>query len=173
MNKTSRLFLALWPDLSIQQAIHGWRDEWTWPPRAALVPRESLHLTLHFLGNVPNSRLPELVSGLKVAFHPFDLSFSRSEMWPHGIAVLEPDSIPDNLLKLHASLEVELQRLGLTTEARKYHPHITLARHAAETSLPINTPERLIKWRVNSYALIESRAQTHSYRVVQTFFKGE
>jgi 2'-5' RNA ligase len=169
MNNISRLFLALWPEISIQEAIQDWRDQWAWQPKTSLVPRESLHLTLHFLGNMPDSHLPELVQGLKVAFQPFDLSFSHPVMWPHGIAVLEPDSIPDNLLNLHASLEAALQRLGLSIEARKYHPHITLARHATGAILTSSTQKKLIQWHVHSYALIESQAQTHSYRVVQTF----
>jgi 2'-5' RNA ligase len=167
MNNSSRLFLALWPEISTQQAIQSCCDEWAWPPEASLVPPESLHMTLHFLGNVPDARLPELIQGLKVDFHPFDLSFSHPEMWQHGIAVLEPDSIPDNLLKLHASLDVALKKLELPTDTRKYHPHITLARHATGATFTTSAQENLVQWRVNSYALVESKMSR--YRMVQSF----
>lgn len=120
-----------------------------------MVRPESFHMTLHFLGDVSNSRLPELVQGLKVPFRPFELSFSRPRLWPHGIAVLEPDAVPVDLLQLHAALSAALQLLALSTEARAYHPHITVARRAEGASPPANMPP--VRWRVSAYALMESR----------------
>lgn len=164
----SRLFLALWPEKAVQHTLQVWRDEWTWPSGTSLVAAESLHLTLHFLGNVPNSRLPELVQGLQVSLHPFDLMFSRPQVWPHGVVVLEPDSVPGDLLKLHASLKAALQHLELPAETRAFRPHITLARHAAGVLLPADT--HFIKWNVCSYALIKSEQERISrYSVVHIF----
>ena len=54
----ARLFLALWPPPAVREAIAGWRGAWWWPPAARLVQDERLHLTLHFIGAVPASRLP-------------------------------------------------------------------------------------------------------------------
>lgn len=171
MNKSSRLFLALWPDIKVQQAIQDWRDDSTWPSSASLVPRESLHLTLHFLGNVPDVRLPELAQELNVPFQAFDLSFSQFNMWPHGIVVLEPHTIPENLLQLHVTLASALQRLELPIEARQYHPHITLARHSAGAT---NKQRTIVQWHVQGYALVRSQLgstlKSHSrYDVIQHF----
>src|SRR5690349_10480609 len=79
-NSTHRLFLALWPEVPIQTALHDWYKTWPWPSGAALVPKESLHLTLHFLGNVPHVLLPELMHGLQRSFHPFELSFNQPQL---------------------------------------------------------------------------------------------
>jgi len=163
---TSRLFLALWPKADIQHTLLSWRDAWGWPSDAAPVRPEALHLTLHFLGNVPDSRLPDLQQGLKVAFRPFDLSFGHNRLWQHGVAVLEPDAVPDGLLQLHASLAAALDDLGLKTEARTYRPHITFARNAARATLPAHQNEHSFQWQVNGYALIRSR---DGYSVVRHY----
>lgn len=170
---TSRLFLALWPDLTTQIALHHCGNELMWPSGASLVPKESLHLTLHFLGNVSNARLPELVQGLKVPFHSFNLSFSCPQLWHHGVVVMEPDAVPNGLLKLHSSLDAALKRLDLPTEAQHFRPHITLARHAHDLSLPTDIERKSKHWHVNSYALIQSQyAQTNRYRVVHRYFNS-
>ena len=50
---TSRLFLALWPDDGTREALAGCRDAWAWDAHAVPERTERLHLTLHFLGAVP------------------------------------------------------------------------------------------------------------------------
>jgi 2'-5' RNA ligase len=89
-----RLFVAVWPDAPVRDALAAWQRAWTWPPGAALVPSEGLHLTLHFLGNVPVDEVPALTPALRVAFEPFELQFGRAEMWPGGTAVVRPDHTP-------------------------------------------------------------------------------
>lgn len=164
--RTSRLFLALRPEIDVQNALCSLRDAWAWPPGTSLVKPEALHLTLHFLGDVPDTRLPELVHGLKVAVHPFTLSFSHPEHWYHSLTVLEPDSVPDELLQLHATLATALHDLALATETRTYRPHITLARNATGAVLPANQKVQLIQWPVTEYALIKSQ---DGYSVVQRY----
>jgi RNA 2',3'-cyclic 3'-phosphodiesterase len=166
-NINSRLFLALWLDIATQQAIQAQRNQCIWPANASLVRPESLHLTLHFLGNVPDTRLSELTQQLRVAVHPFELRLNGIQMWPHGIAVLKPDNIPDELLRLHSSLAVAIQSLGLPTEERPYRPHITLARHAADAVFPVHTQDS-IRWRVQGYALAKSQAG--QYTLLQQYF---
>jgi 2'-5' RNA ligase len=171
MNKepdSSRLFLALWPDSGVRSALQCRLDEWVWPSKAAPVRPDSLHLTLHFLGNVANARLPELVQGLQVPFSPFELSFNRATLWPHGIAVLVPDTVPEGLLRLHALLTAALQRLALQAEVRPYRPHVTLARRAEGAAPP--QPGPMVKWPVQGYALMESRLDVRGeYRLTHRY----
>jgi 2'-5' RNA ligase len=152
---STRLFLALWPEPVLRDALRAWRDGWSWPKPAAPVPTPKLHLTLHFLGNQPSASVPALADGLAVPFTPFELALGRPVLWPHGIAVLEPHTEPEPLLQLHAALGAALTGLGLVPEARKYRPHVTLARRANNALAPLQGPR--IDWDVRSYALVESR----------------
>ncbi|WP_036251436.1 RNA 2',3'-cyclic phosphodiesterase [Massilia sp. BSC265] len=152
---TTRLFLALWPDPALRHLLTGWRDAWVWPKGAAPVHADKLHVTLHFLGGLPSDRLPELLDGLKVPFEPFRLDLMRAALWHNGIAVLEPDLTPPGLAALHTRLSDALVALGLQPEARRYRPHVTMARRAAGATVPTDGPPVL--WDVRGYALVESK----------------
>jgi 2'-5' RNA ligase len=153
--ESARLFLALWPEPAVRDALRAWRDAWEWPRSASPVDTQKLHMTLHFLGNQPRASLPALLEGLAVPFTPFQLSLGQPRLWPHGIAVLEPYAAPESLPELHAALGAALAGLGLEPEARKFRPHVTLARHADKAVAPVQGPP--INWDVRGYALVESR----------------
>jgi 2'-5' RNA ligase len=154
-SESTRLFLALWPDPHKRAALARWRDAWTWPRGASPVRDDKLHMTLHFLGNLPSERVPELVAGFEVPLDPFQLELGVAKLWPHGIAVLEPHEEPEELLALHARLAGALVGLGLQPEERKFRPHVTLARRAAGSIVPASGPP--ISWDIQAYALVESR----------------
>jgi len=153
--ETSRLFLALWPGPATRHQLREARDAWQWPRGATPVHTDKLHLTLHFLGDVPSERLPELLDGFAAPFDAFRLDLGTPVLWPHGIAVLEPLAEPPELLALHARLGDALLALGLQPEARSYRPHVTLARRAGGVTVPQDSPA--IAWQADRYALVESR----------------
>ena len=165
---TTRLFLALWPDATIRQALRERRDAWDWPRGASPVATIKLHMTLHFLGSIPSERVPELRRGLAVPFSPFSLSIGVPKLWSHGIAVLEPQREPPELLQLHANLAEALVALGLEPEARTFRPHVTLARRANGVVVP---PEaEPLTWDVKGYALVESKPDSGGgYTVLQEY----
>ena len=165
---TARLFIALWPDAAVREALREWRDAFAWPKSASPARTEQLHVTLHFLGNFPQVRLPELVAGIGVRFAPFELDFGHPELWHGGIAVLAPNTVPEPLLALHGALGAALERLGLPLEARPYRPHVTLARRAGPVLAPIQGPP--ISWQVDRYALMQSKmGDGAEYGVVQAY----
>lgn len=149
-----RLFVALWPDPAIRHRLAEWRDGWTWPRAATPVRTERLHVTVHFLGEIGSERVPDLGEALRVPFKPFRLQFGRPELWPHGIAVLAPEAIPEPLLELHASLSGALRRVDVPLDSRTYRPHVTLARRAGNAIPASNGPA--IEWPVEDYRLMES-----------------
>jgi 2'-5' RNA ligase len=149
-----RLFIALVPDAPVREQLALWRDAWTWPRSATPVKTERLHVTLHFLGDVEADRVEQLADLLPDSFAPFDLVLSHTEIWPHGIGVLEPESMPAALKDLHAKIAVVLQDLGLPVDARPYRPHVTLARRAAGAVRQGQGPS--INWRIDRYALMQS-----------------
>ena len=165
MAQTLRLFIGLWPDDATRLALAGWQRAWRWPAGAAPVVPERLHLTVHFLGQVEESRLPELVAGLRLPpFEPFELRLGHAEVWPRGLAVLCPDEIPAGLARLHADLADALRRLALPVEARPFRPHLSLARKAAAAAPPAEAIE--LRWRVGGYALVQSE---RGYRTLASY----
>jgi 2'-5' RNA ligase len=162
---TTRLFLALWPDGAVRKSLETWRDAWIWPAGAAPVQSDKLHVTLHFLGNQPASLLPALLDGLDVPFSPFRLELGRARLWHHGIAVLEPEVEPEELVLLHADLASALLDLGITPEERKYRPHVTMARRAMRATPPAEGPP--VAWTIDGYALVQS--QDGVYTVLRNY----
>jgi 2'-5' RNA ligase len=153
----ARLFIALWPGHELRDALEAWCGSWHWPETAKRIPPERLHLTLHFLGEVPRERLPALREALRLPFAPFTLSLGWPAVWPGGIAVLEADRSPPRLRVLHASLGATLQSLSLPVETRRFRPHLTIARRARTAVAPSTGPR--LQWPVRGYALVESRRQ--------------
>jgi 2'-5' RNA ligase len=151
-----RLFTALWPPAALQSALAALRDRWQWPPGAALVATDRLHVTLHFIGQVPARRLPELVAGLDVPLQSAELRLGSAQqhVWPGGIAVLELEA-PEPLRGLHARLSQALERLGLPVEERAWKPHVTFARKARGAT-PACDVDGLPRWVVGDYALVRS-----------------
>lgn len=126
---TIRLFAALAiPDdvadvlLSMQKNIGGakWR------------PRENLHLTLRFFGEIAEpvaNDVAEELANLADRTPPFELRL-KSAGWfgkeePHTLWVGVGESAP--LKKLAADCERAARRAGLTPEPRNFAPHVTVA----------------------------------------------
>jgi 2'-5' RNA ligase len=151
-----RLFLALWPDDDVRARLAAAQRSWRWPPRAAVVAPERLHLTLHFLGEVDEPAAESLVARLPPWPGPFTLRLDHAALWQHGIAVLGADEVPPGLAELHAALAGTLLDLGLRVESRRLRPHVTLARHAQGAKLPAAAVR--IDWPVRGYELVRSVA---------------
>ena len=103
-------------------------------------PRENFHLTLHFLGEVPESRLPELIALIDATQSPrFSLRFENVGRFtqkkldtPSGRAVsalwwVAPNKNPQ-LNAVQRELGQRLSEAGFPTPDRVFHPHLTLAR---------------------------------------------
>ncbi len=158
--------MALWPGDAVRRRLVAERDRWRWSPAARPTPDAKLHLTLHFIGRVERTRLEPVAVGLIVPFAPFRVSLGRHASWPNGIASLEPSTVPERLETLHGALAAALVALELPVEARRFRPHVTLARDARRSIAP--STDAAIAWRVDRYALVESRPDG-AYGVVATY----
>lgn len=160
-----RLFLALWPSPAARRALAAWRGACPWGGHARLVPDERLHLTLHFLGQVPRTRLPEL-RALPVPARRVDLTLDTLALWRQGVAVLQPSVVPSALQDLHGALGRALAALDLPVDVRPWRPHVTLARGAdapaGEPSLVQLSP---VRWRTAGHVLVESLPDGGGYVV--------
>jgi 2'-5' RNA ligase len=163
-----RLFLALWPDAQTRAAIAAWQQAWDWPPAAAPVAAARLHLTLHFIGSVAGERLPQVTTGLRLAFEPFDFSLDRADVWPNSVAVLQPERIPHAMSGLHRGLAHALEQLALPVESRPFRPHVTLARRARGATAPAQ--HDAVSWRAREgYVLAQSLPCGAGYEIVARF----
>jgi len=96
---------------------------------------DQLHITLHFLGDLPSEKLEELKEALRETppeIKPLELSFSSWGVFPPGsggrILWVGLCGEVAQLGNLHAELAKILVRCGIDVEKRSYSPHITVAR---------------------------------------------
>lgn len=169
---TVRLFLALWPGPAGRRALAAHRQQWAWPEAARLLPPARLHLTLHFLGQVPTAKLPPLTAAIDTlaASAPaanMGLSLGQAEVWSNGVAVLCPSDEPPALRRLHGALGELLPALGLPREPRPFRPHVSLARHAAGAQPPLAAPA--VRLDLRSVVLVQSE---RGYRVLRRWPLG-
>lgn len=102
-------------------------------PRLSWTKGGNLHLTLKFLGEVDEQRVPRIVeaAGTCPMMTPVTLRPAGLSLLPprRAFRVLAAALAPDEALtSLQACLEARLGQLGFERERRPYHPHITLAR---------------------------------------------
>ena len=103
-------------------------------PWVAWIPAEKLHITIKFIGELPETVLDPLVDALREAGQrhtAVDLAaggigafpnFRRPHVVWYG---MEPHP---RLELLHHDIEVACERLGVEVEGRPFRPHLTLGR---------------------------------------------
>jgi len=101
-------------------------------PGAKWRPRENLHLTLRFFGEVAEPIADEIDSELSQvgdATAPFDLTLKGAGSFggadPHALWVGAAEN--QALTKLATACERAARRAGLKPESQKFKPHVTLA----------------------------------------------
>ena len=103
--------------------------------RIQWVKPESIHLTLKFLGDIPEALVPEIQTALACATG----KHNRFAAEVRGLGVFPDVRTPqvlwvgmathaDALTQLAADVETALGTIGFAPEARRFSPHLTLAR---------------------------------------------
>lgn len=133
-----RLFVGIKLDQGVTDYLAGLREECPLPGDEAEVKwlkAPQLHLTLRFLGDVPDSQLPkicEVVDRVSRSLNPFDLKVDGVDCFPdHGAVRIIWAKLRDEggtLARCFSDLEAELTALGFSPERRELVPHVTLAR---------------------------------------------
>lgn len=89
---------------------------------------ENFHLTLAFLGEQSEERIPAVFAALdELDFPPLDLTFTTLGRFDGGIWYLFP-AYNETLFTCQAQLAGTLSRYGFDLEDRPYIPHVTLGR---------------------------------------------
>jgi RNA 2',3'-cyclic 3'-phosphodiesterase len=131
-----RAFIAITPPTTLQQTMAEVRQvfqrlslPWRW------VTPDHIHLTLRFLGNVPEEAVPSLLQAMEQAAQgqiAFPLRARALGCFPHParprVLWVGLDDPSQALGRLNERLMAALIPLGFPPEDRPFHPHLTLAR---------------------------------------------
>jgi 2'-5' RNA ligase len=141
--------------------------------------RDTIHLTLAFLGNVPEVRLPELSAAARqVRAEPFGIHIDRLGFWSHNHLLWAGCRRPvASLGELSGQLRLALARAGFRVggEGRDFIPHVTLVRHVPEAGAPSENrplpPIAALPWHCGNFVLVRSTlaASGPTYRVIDAF----
>lgn len=169
--KDIRLFFALWPDDALRERLNCASETIPIERPARRVPRLNLHLTLHFIGNVYLDQMTCLQQqARRVDGNAFDLSIDcQGYFGKPRVAWLGCRETPAAMLDLHQRLGQQLQLCEYQPEARRYHPHVTVARKI--NRVPDHESFAPIPWKVSQFALVEVQPIDNGvqYRVVETY----
>lgn len=150
-----RLFFALWPDeltrASLDQTAASLQLSWS----GRRMRRESLHLTLAFLGDTPVMRLDTLRQlAATVAGKAFTLTLDSPGCWPHNhVGWLGVKETPPGLVQLVSDLKRVLRAGEFIVDDQCYVAHVTLLRNARCGAPP---PCQPVVWRAQSFVLLAS-----------------
>jgi RNA 2',3'-cyclic 3'-phosphodiesterase len=127
-----RAFIALELTGEIQDRLKEAQEKLrSSPARLTLVEPALIHITLKFLGEVPEKDLPQVSAALRsVSFSPFPLTVGavtvNNPKRPHTVWCRISDGGMGN--RLFRQVEDVLAPLGFERETREFTPHATLAR---------------------------------------------
>jgi len=139
--------------------------------------RETIHLTLAFLGDVPESRLAELVEvAAAVRGAAFDLSLDRLGYWQHNHLLWAGGQMPAALAELQATLSQALVGNGFKVDGagRSFVPHVTLVRKlppACRLAAGQEMPLPALPWPCQRFFLVRSRLSSSGseYLILRDF----
>jgi RNA 2',3'-cyclic 3'-phosphodiesterase len=160
-----RLFVALWPPPDAVSELLAAVDEVrTDAPRLRWTAPEKWHLTLAFLGEVPDDRRPELEERLARAANrhpPLTLRFAGGGRFGTRVLFTRVDGDREPLVRLAASVGAAARRSRIPVDDRPYRPHLTLARGRGDDDLrPLAAQLGTFigrAWTATSIDLVESR----------------
>lgn len=152
-----RLFFALRPGAAARAALEALGRRHA-SGRVRRVPDADLHVTLLFLGSVPETALPRLRAAAAAVVAPaFSVTLDRLERWRGGL-LCATGTAGAGMLAAHQELLRHVRDAGFECDERPFRLHVTLARGlpraAGARDGAIATP---VRWRSGSFCLMESR----------------
>lgn len=127
-----RVFIAIELPAEIQKELGALqRDLKSVTNSARWVAPESIHLTLKFIGQTPDQRIPEIDSALiGLTWKPFTVTVRGLGFFPgtRSPRVLWAGLETPTMENLAQQVDTRMERLGFEKEKRAFRPHLTLAR---------------------------------------------
>ncbi|MBM4264125.1 MAG: RNA 2',3'-cyclic phosphodiesterase [Deltaproteobacteria bacterium] len=147
----------------------------------------NIHLTVKFLGDIPESQVDDLVAALTPVVRPFPRCTINAKGLGVFLDVKRPRIIwvglaSDALVALAAKVQACLLPLGFEPEKRSFTPHLTIGRWRQSDRAPKDLPVALANWRsvdfgqseVNEIVLFQSilKPQGAEYRKLKVIQLG-
>jgi 2'-5' RNA ligase len=164
----ARVFFALWPAPAVRSALFRYGQALHGELGGRLTAEASVHMTLLFLGGVPEAALGSLQEAAgRVRFAPFSMTIDTAKCWRHNsIAWAGPSAMPAALRDLAGQLSAAASAAGFATEDRPFAAHVTLVRKAR--CRPLDLQPIGVEWPVSEFVLVRSRlgAEGSRYDVI-------
>ena len=158
-----RLFFALLPGAEARSALDALARRYA-PARARRVPLADLHLTLLFLGSVPDAELARLcAAAAAIAAPPFSLALDRIERWRGGL-LCATGTAGAEALAFYQQLLGGVQAAGYVVDTRPFRAHATLARDLPRAAGRVDEPIEPVRLQADSFCLMESRERAEGGR---------
>jgi 2'-5' RNA ligase len=170
---TRRLFFALWP-------AEVTREDFARATRKAVracggrpVPVVSLHVTLTFLGSVPERRIPELSSIARQVGEqssPVVLTFDCLEHWARPQLMCATSSLsPVQATDLAEALRRQTAARGFSPDLKPFRPHVTVARKVVHPTRSLDMSAVL--WPFADFVLVSSftHPEGPAYSVIESY----
>ncbi|GIF05362.1 RNA 2',3'-cyclic phosphodiesterase [Actinoplanes siamensis] len=115
------------------------------------------HITLAFLGDVPDFRVPELADALTTVPPPpsFPLQLTGAGRFGSAVWVGLGGALPA-LAALRESVRAALEGAGFGIDSRPFRPHLTISYRSGRGLLPAIGGYAGPEWPVTGFALVES-----------------
>ena len=123
------------------------------------VDRRNWHITLVYIGDFPEEKIPALQSAVAV-IDPGQIRvrFDKVSFWQRPkIAAMLTRNVPPDLEHLVTSIQQALIPFGYAPDTRVYRPHITVVRRARPFETQRLAQPAVVEW--SGFELVESVAQ--------------
>jgi len=168
---TARMFFAAVPTVATRECIGAAAHAARLEPAARLVSARNYHMTLAFVGAIPEARVVELNAiGRAQRARRFTVRFDAYEYWPKPeVIVAAARTIPAALELFWQQLHRDLAARQWALEPKRLRPHVTLARKVSQP--PVLQAMSAFEWRVEAFSLIRSDTShpESAYTVVDTW----
>jgi 2'-5' RNA ligase len=167
-----RTFIAVTLDASLQPPIEALINKLA-TSRAGVkwVAPHNIHVTLKFLGNVDENRLPDVYAACEraaVGSEPIDLEIKTLGCFPGlkrpRVVWVGIEKGQDAIKQLQKKVEQELARIGFPKEDRKFQAHLTIGRVKDQKAVgglrPLIEEEQNVvigSMRVEKFSVIKSK----------------
>jgi RNA 2',3'-cyclic 3'-phosphodiesterase len=159
-----RLFFALWPTDELRTELAPIRLEVLRHCGGRPSLPLTLHMTLVYVGRVPEPQVGELMAigdGILQPAFDYQMDFAAC-FGKAGVAWLGAQNIPVSLMELQATLQKSVHDAGFAIDQREFRPHVTVARNIHNFVEPWAVSP--VTWHVNRFSLVAANTVPNGVR---------